>query len=567
MLSMGADLQRYFGASSSSWSSSSLRMDDMLDGTQRADSFARALSQAIDIKAALSSHATKPSANDAKPSDPAAATAIDAADAKALSDIYGVAVADSPFDRLERARAFFTSYVLALLRLYGSDSRVINVELLNPVGAVGAQKLAGDLGKGTTPYQTATNAIVAAETFELVCLNTDVLPADDPRTKEGKQFGRVVQEARRQVAVANAAVTAALTAVTEGQAGVEKAKKELADAQKTQDDKKKLADEAAAKAKSEADKLVPLEKQAAADKKLLEEAQRTGVGLAAAQAAYNASEKARSDQETKKNEAKAAQTTAEETLAEAQKTTATKQKALATAQEPAKAYAEALAQRGEAERRQRLAELALHDFAWRDARLASVEAVVSNTSTPAPDRLILLMIQAHVNPGNKPDMIAGIKTELTATDSAGRQLAAEDVRVLYVHPGRTYDVADERRFDKVQQSLSVAMAAQIGSAVDANAASDSRSREEEARTLPGEDQQDVERCRRNRRKRRRKSVRLVLFPQQRAGRTSAPWRLQGPRLPGGRRSRLRRMAQRATIGEEDVTQGVDHCRGASRRHF
>lgn len=478
VLSMGADMQRYFGASSASWASSSLRMDDMLDGTQRAESFARALSQAVDIKAAASAHATKPTSNDAKPSDPAAATAIDAADAKALTEVYGAAVSDSPFDRLERARAFFTSYVLALLRLYGADSRVINVELLNPVGAVGARQLNSTFRKGTTSLQVAGKAIDDAEAFELTCLSVPPKSKDSPRVVQGKQLGAAVRDARSQLALTNKTVTAVLDTIAEGQAGLEKARKDLADAQKIQEDKKKLDDEAATKLKGEEDTLAPLVKIAADKKKKLDEAKASGVGVAPAQAEFDASDKARADQEKKRDDAQAGKKKTGDAFTDAQNITKAKQRALDTAQEPAKAYADALSRRDEAERRLKQAETGLHDFAWQDARLTSAKAVVSEATAPAPDRLILVLIQAHVDAGNKPDMIAGIKAEVSGTDTAGNALPAEDVRVLYVHPGRTYDVADERRFDKVQQSMSVALAAQIGS-VDANASADNRSREEE----------------------------------------------------------------------------------------
>src|SRR5690606_38522911 len=55
------------------------------------------------------------------------------------------APSDSPFDRLERARSFFTSYVLALLRLYRTDSRVINVHLIDPIATLDAHPEITDL--------------------------------------------------------------------------------------------------------------------------------------------------------------------------------------------------------------------------------------------------------------------------------------------------------------------------------------------------------------------------------------------------------------------------------------
>lgn len=121
-------LNRYFATTQTAYEAHRLRMDTMLEESQRASAYAQLLESKllIDVAATMQGPTTAPAA-------PAGGNGVQVAalapqSVQELKDLVAVAqtapLSDSPSDRLDRATDFYTAYVLKQLRAFG-DSRTV----------------------------------------------------------------------------------------------------------------------------------------------------------------------------------------------------------------------------------------------------------------------------------------------------------------------------------------------------------------------------------------------------------------------------------------------------------
>lgn len=139
-----AHMRRYFETTSGDYEAGRLRMDEMLDGRQRASAYlqiaqARVRADLAATFAKVVGPATTPSDTVPEPESTSRPTA-DIANAGELAGLRdalaeelkattqamrALEIGDSPFDRLDRVADFYAAYVLKSLRVRG-DSRTIN---------------------------------------------------------------------------------------------------------------------------------------------------------------------------------------------------------------------------------------------------------------------------------------------------------------------------------------------------------------------------------------------------------------------------------------------------------
>lgn len=349
-LSPFGNLQRYFASKTSGWDQTRLRMDEMLDQTQQFESFARTLSRAIDIKASVSEGVAVPSGNAATPAtDP---TAIDAADMQNLAAVLASTPSDSPFDRLERARSFFTSYVLTLLRLYRTDARVVSVNVLDPVATVDAYT---KTKVETKPDELAEKAEAAIDNAR----NRKTKPASVTELEMSRNgLKDKLKEAENVATHASKPLEAAFGSVAATSKDLSAARAALS---------KTLDDQRANPGSTEGEKKIM---QNAVDQ--------ARAFLAEKQSLYNAA-----NTELGKH--------------------------LSARETQGKEVASLRAQIAVIDR-------AIDDAYWEPARRAAAAAVAAKPeaygSPEAPRRQVLVMLQIHVEPGNIPDQVAGMEIEI-----------------------------------------------------------------------------------------------------------------------------------------------------------
>jgi len=400
-LSPFGNLQRYFASKTAGWPQQQLRMDEMLDQTQQFESFARVLAQALSVKAAVSEGVTVPTSNSASPqSDP---TSITDPDLKALAAVLSSTPNDSPFDRLERARSFYTSYVLALLRLYRTDARVVSVNLLDPIATIEAHPDLEARDDGTDVRHLIDRARKESAT-----------PADQLRARLAELRG-LMRAARHAADAWGPALDVAHRELSRTLGELAKARTKLAqalDGQRADPAATEAGKKAAQDAVDQAKKVVA-EKQAEYDtasgtlQRLIADRDRTAADIGRIQEEINATE--------------------------------------------------------------RELDAAIWGPVIRHAH-AAVESEAFQALADAPRRQVLVVLQVHVEPGNEADRVVGLEVEIANGVEKG-------VAVLFAHPGRLYDTSDQMMLNRVQQALSVAVAAGPGNA-NVDAAGDSRKREE-----------------------------------------------------------------------------------------
>ena len=156
------DMNRYFRTPADDYSTTKLRMDVMLDSTQRRQSIAQAVASSLALNLAFAASQSTPAPSSAaactntgtsgsgskgasatsegksattegESTQPAKATPSVVDAIKALAEQLAkqsdeTTAADSPFDMIDRAFDFYYAYLLKQLRLYGIDSRVLPQE-------------------------------------------------------------------------------------------------------------------------------------------------------------------------------------------------------------------------------------------------------------------------------------------------------------------------------------------------------------------------------------------------------------------------------------------------------
>lgn len=475
-LSTMSDLQRYFASPVTGWDGNRLRMDEMLDQTQQSESFARIVATSLDIKATLSPKLDLPTANAAAESP--IGTDIGAADLAALVAVLSTTPNDSPFDKLERVRSFYSSYIIALLRVYGTDSRVLNLAMLNPIATL-------DAFAPVPPenYETTINearASVARARAESGVKPPPIRVAGQSQPNSRKPPPAVLPDSRRGGLTLGPFVKDSLPGEGTG-ASTEENKTAPTEALMALFKRRQDAEQAVTVRRETVENayLAFAEMQEPIEE-ALQAVLKARISLA------NAQERLRTAPDATKKEATDAAAVAQQRLAIDEASYATYANIGRILRE---SYDQAVSDLTLAQTWLADASHALEHYLWTDANnramkaaasIASREFRSSNGSLEAPKRLILLLFQPHIEPGNKPDQMVGINIEVTAatgsTTVCPRYL--KSVKVLYIHPSRTYDTSDQRVLNQVQQSLSAAVAAKLGGNINASIAVDHQKREE-----------------------------------------------------------------------------------------
>ncbi|MCA9295736.1 MAG: hypothetical protein KC983_04450 [Phycisphaerales bacterium] len=463
VLSPFADLQRYFASPAKDFDAKRLRMDEMLDQRQRSESLAYATAFLLNIRAKYGDGISLPETNSGTGEDdgPQANAGIAAEDLAFLRKAFDVNPQDSPFDRFERARAFYTTYVLAILRLYGIDSRAVDVRTIDPIGVFSAEH-----PTVTHPpsSEEVKNAIANAE--RLGRFASEKL--EDPRFSDRLAFvdsnspGTAGSPTNANVMILTQSIT------TPGQELDEDAVKEHAKSIKTLQaklkDKRKLENEASQKSGS-ATKSVDAAK-AALDKA----AAQTKAAKAAVELAENRFRAAKDDvtrkfELAKVDEAKTALASAVSAEAKAKGNADAGKKAADEARKLAEGAAKETTSARAALSR---TESELHDLIWNRARILAAQSPLPDGQEPK--RLVLIMFQVHVEPGNIADQVAGL--ELGAED---------DCSIIFVHPGRTYDLNEGSSLDVASETIAAALAGSFGQFGEAAVDVESRKQQEARR--------------------------------------------------------------------------------------
>jgi hypothetical protein len=398
-------LIRAFQSPEKEYEEGKLRMDALLEGNQRLQSIARVVAQAVAVRAGFGKGVDAPADGDAGVGPDA--VKIDAADLKALQAVLSGGAIDSPFDELERRRTFYQTFVITLLRYMRTDGRLRSPD----------SEIAVALIRAAGP--STETAIVTAR------VQIDRLDRMNAAIAEGKALQApdlVKDKPADDVNIAVERYNAALQRSKQEQDKFEEAKKEL-DARRTSQNDKRTA---LGFNKAEVDK--QLRAAALADTPSLRERYESQISAARVLADVSESEL---------NEATDRVTEQEGHLAE--RTQA------------------ALAAKSKLNR-------AVHDVR------GLVEAEVTRLSLaalkelPPPSkgsvetsRLIMLVLQPHIEPGNRPDVVVDIELELV--DSGEKP-----IQTLFLHPTRSYDLADRRTLDAQTDALSLALAAKFPNA-------------------------------------------------------------------------------------------------------
>ncbi len=104
---------------------------------------------------------------------------------------------------------------------------------------------------------------------------------------------------------------------------------------------------------------------------------------------------------------------------------------------------------------------------WGDSRSLAI-SLESKEAIPLPgqERMILLVFQAHVDPGTRPNVSTGVRIRFTgATRKAGERLEGDALRqagiikVVRLHPARAYDVDNVGYAESVIRGMSAKVAA------------------------------------------------------------------------------------------------------------
>ena len=420
-------MQRYFASKNSDYEGSKLRMDAMLDGRQRSESFARVLSQAIAAKVAVGDGSLP--TNSASPTAGTDPTGFGETDAKALAEALSTTVADSPFDQLQRARSFYNDYAITLLRLFGTDSRVLNVDEMDPIGAIQAMpKQDKEPNSVTTARAEIERAINLEDTFR----------------RSASAFAKETIATREDVIIL-------LTSID----GAKTAQKKLKPTIEGSGNDPGLRAQVASKSKE----LTRIQQEL---KDLNDELTELRADLGRTQRPRELEvlrAKIRAQQDRIKD-AMAKQDGAKGDLDAATKLLQQANKDLSAAEFKEQAASRTVIELIFAESN-RLAKAAIREIYQ--------TPTATQPSRDSNYRLVLLLLQVHVEPGNKADQVAAIR--LTSQ--------CKDVRVLYVSPTRTYDLDDQRRVDIEQTAISATLAATIPGKGSGQIDADRRERDEE----------------------------------------------------------------------------------------
>jgi len=464
-LSPFVDLHRHFASPEKGWDDRKLRMDAMLDQRQRGEAFARLTALAIKARVAAGAPDLDP---DAAAADPQGGnTTIDAEDLTALREAFATAVQDSPFDRLERARAFYTSYVLALLRLYGTDSRAFRPQAFDPIAMFQAtqspditEQRVSDEIEGASELAKKVARILSDSSFSvprsapspLASLDPHATVLFTPQTSEvtlgpaDEQSSRTKSWLESELESLDNPVEALVRRVI--------------------DLRQKIAAYAppSTPARKAASKPNPAENKLKAL-----ESERAGI-VGQLETAANEEYARYLISELKKNDEQIASLKAEQP-----------EKTMKAQSQDTDANAKPGAKAGPslASLREQLAgaENALREAIWGEAYALASRYVPKNQEKPS--RRLLLLIQAHVEPGNKPDCKAGLSISVEARkENHDKNLGCQ---VLFAHPGRTYDLSDTRTLDVATQALSIAAAVSDGARASGSLGIEASERDEARR--------------------------------------------------------------------------------------
>lgn len=437
-LSPFTDLQRYFGSSSAKWPERQLRMDTLLDQTQSVQSLANLAYNAVDLNFKFGEQLELPASNSSAPAAGTSPVDPSDADTAALAASLAASVTDSPFDRLERARSFYTSYVLTLLRLYGTDSRAHRPQELDPLGVLETQSPTPADRK--VAIDQAKKAVDDAKhlAVEVEAAGEGELPDDLPKSYEygdyGKSIRGIVKLAVKQIIGERTKLPELVKAQAAATAGAKSAHELL---QKDLAEEKAVTDAIALLAA----RLAAAETEAA-KANIAVQLQEAGTQLEAAGA------------ERKKAQAALAEATKK--LTEASGAVQLQTNRVAALQ------------------------MQLNDRIWSEPlRLA---AAIKLDNEEMPRRLVLHMVQSHVEPGVSPDRVARLSFKLTGMRCGAKQINdLSCMNVLFVHPGRTYDLTDNAAIDAATSAISAVIAARIGGPGSVELAATSMKREEARR--------------------------------------------------------------------------------------
>jgi hypothetical protein len=543
-----ADLQRYFRSTPDEYKKQKLRIDAMLDNVQRRRAIAQSVISRLDLELKLladaaasdrttsalvkpassqqpspssgssaagasagagaapatpaSANADAPTDGQAKKIDPNArlAAALEAVKAQ-LVEATSAVPEDSLFDSLDRAADAYTAYLLKSLRLYGVDSRVIppgplyqvlraqeevavaeanaKAQIMVPtaLGSVAtfraslrAQALAAQMPRSSHaavgPTQSGSAAVAGAAAATTEAANSALAVFEVPRVPElfpprssptpmrpgSIRASENISLSARQLSVSSGGASGASTLFSEEQWA------KLTPEQRT------IA--------LESWKSVNLAEINAADKANAArlEAVKANADAVAAVKEFEAQERAHQEKMSR-----LPATIQREQYAEMEASISRMADDLAAAVTSAEATLEPAR--------------SAYASAIEKYNQTVIEARNAALSLPGTEgqRLIMLLLQAHVGPGTQANMMVGVRARIVGFTRSGQWNAVSGgaanlpISVVRVHPTRNYDIEDQVFAEQLSEQAALSAAGKLTSQVEAGLARDLASEAAERR--------------------------------------------------------------------------------------
>ena len=500
-----ADMERYLRTPQSDYDAKRLRMDAMLDSNQRSRAIAQAVLSSVAVELELLAKSaelgdvlddgddsdekpeSKPDAEadedkESEKADAAAelAKAIEALSAKVdeLAKLATTDISDSPFDAVDRAQDFYTTVLHKSLRNFGVDSHVVPPEetfaVLEASERLNAARVTlanaqANLDAALLRQKANVPSDRIGAKAELQAAFKQTTGSELPKTPDAPERGAKTPAPALTTGTTPLKVAAAqdpTPAPVPGNGGsslsgtalnLEPPSRPTGPTPVEINESARKAEEAR-KAAAEAEEKASKAKKDAADaeaKAAIEQAKKNELELKLKESALKSDAQDHAQQLEWYQKLSVASSKVDEEPGDSQEVDA--------AREAVEAAAERVRLETEAFNR-----------TVADARGAlndGVPASFGSTETmTGAQRLVVLLIQAHVDRGLEPNHMVGIRAKVTGAHAKETPIDAGQIRVVRLHPTRNYDREDALFAEQLSEQMLLSVAGKFSSSVNGSAA-------------------------------------------------------------------------------------------------
>jgi len=87
---------------------------------------------------------------------------------------------------------------------------------------------------------------------------------------------------------------------------------------------------------------------------------------------------------------------------------------------------------------------------------------VVDIEAPNPPRLLLVAFQVHVHPGTRPNYMVGLRLKVTGGKrEGGATICPNDVKIMQLHPTRAYDIDDQLFLERINTALGASLSGSL----------------------------------------------------------------------------------------------------------